>query len=502
MYAFDTLRSRLEGEGIRVVIAADGETRTHERAGNAIEERVPAGGVAVALDRVSQTLGATMIGRARSAEDLAVADERGRVRIDGDLGEYILQRVEVSPEELDEYYYGYANQSMWPLFHTAFTKPDYRESWFEGYRDVNEKFARAIEENIAGPTLVWINDYQLALVPSLVQAGGDTTLSFFWHIPWPSWERFRMLPHADDLLRSLLHCDFIGFQTEEFARNFRQAAEELGCDVDEERKRVACGGHTTRIEALPIGVDPEAIREAARQAQIRPLRRGPEQSEGQSGSEIERLSERYDLIIGVDRMDYAKGLVERLSALDVFYSTYPEFRERAVYVGVLSPSRDQIPAYRDTDQEVRALAEEINRKYGTDTWHPLHMFYDGLDREEIARLYARADVCLVTSLADGMNLVAKEFVIAAACSPQPGMLVLSAFAGASEDLGPALSINPVDVDGVARAIHEALTMDAEEKRRAIDAMASQLERDNVYAWAEKFIDAALSLDRPRCQVVA
>jgi len=490
MSDLDELETLLTRRNCPVVIAADGETRTVENRDGRPVEVVPAGGVAVAMDRVSQAIGATYIGRARNRQELElVGDDDNKVTVGGRLGTYRLKRVEVTPAQMDTYYYGYANQTLWPLFHIAFERPIFNSSWYAGYREVNEKFAAAIQAEITGDTLVWVNDYQLALVPSFLDTD-NITLAYFWHIPWPGWDRFRLLPQRDEILRSLLACDFIGFHTAEYARNFLLAAREgAGARIDEHNLTARIDRRTVRCAALPIGVDPEAVRNAARDASSEPLESAP----------LERLFKRYSVILGADRLDYSKGIRERLLALDSFFATYPEYRERVVYLGIMSPTREKVPAYRRTREEVVALANEINAKYATRGWKPLHMRYQGLPRDQIARLYARAAVCLVTSLADGMNLVAKEFVVGASSSPSPGVLVLSEFTGAHAELPDALSINPLNPEEVAAAIVTALQMPLAARQTAIKRMASHLESVNIYAWALEFIRGTLGPPAPHAR---
>jgi trehalose 6-phosphate synthase len=485
----------------KVVIAADGQTRTHKRQGERISARVPAGGVSVALDRVSQQTHATFISRARTDEDVDVLNDEGKVAIRGRDGSYTLKRLQLSPEELDAYYFGFSNQSLWPLFHSAVDRVVVRQDWFEGYAEVSRRFAEAIQAEIDGPTLVWVNDYQLTLVPSFLECGSDVTIALFWHIPWPVPDILRRLPEREAILRSMLRCDLIGFHTEEYARNFLEAAAlELGAAIDHEALTARLDRDEVRVTALPLGIDAEAIREVARVSADNgsvSSGGGPEEDE-----ELAEVSRRNAILLGVDRLDYSKGIPQRLIALDRLFERYPDYRDRVAYVGIMSPTREAIPAYQQLKQEVMDLEAQINDKHRQDNWQPLYLRYDGLPRPEVLRLYTRAAVCLVTSVADGMNLVAKEFVTAAACVKNPGMLVLSEFAGASNDLHGALIVNPHDVDAMADGIHTALQMPRSEKRSRLSRMARQLERDNVYTWAQTFMDEAMGMNAGRSNRVA
>jgi trehalose 6-phosphate synthase len=486
MSMLDSLKAFARTLDSRVIIAADGQTRTHKREHGRMVEETPAGGVGVALDRVSQVLHATYVTRARTAEDQEVTDEEGKTIVRGKHGSYTLKRIDISEAEADQYYFGYSNQSLWPLFHPAFEKPVFDREWYEGYAVVNRRFAGAINAEIDGRTVVWVNDYQLALVPSMVERGEDTVLAFFWHIPWPSWELFRILPNRREILTSLLSCDFIGFHTREYARHFLEAvAQELGTPVDERMLTAQYEGRRVRVGALPLGVDADVIREQVER----------EEEVAAASAPYAALCDCQAVILGADRLDYTKGIRERLEGLDQFFDRYPQYRGTATYVGVMAPTRETIPAYQELKDEVIALADQINAKYGRDGWQPLHMVYDGMPRDEVIRLYGCARVCLVTPLADGLNLVAKEFVAAASCVDDPGMLVLSEFAGAAEELGEAIIVNPFDIDAVADAIAAALEMAPEERMQRIATMASRLDRDNVYVWAEALLRRAIAAAR-------
>jgi trehalose 6-phosphate synthase len=482
MSMLDSLKAFARSLDGKVIIAADGQTRTHRREGGRLVESVPAGGVGMALDRVSQVLHATYITRARTPEDREVTDEEGKTTVRGTDGAYTLRRIEVSEEQTDQYYFGFSNQSLWPLFHPAFEKPVFERSWYEGYVTVNRRFADAVNAEIEGRAVVWVNDYQLALVPGMLERDEDVALAFFWHIPWPSWELFRILPYRRELLESLLCCDFIGFHTVEYARNFLSAVQsELDARVDERTLTVQYEGRRIRLGALPIGVDSDVIRE---QIEREELADAPQES---PAAQFAGLCDHQAVILGADRLDYTKGIRERLEALDRFFERYPACLGRATYVGIMSPTREAIPAYQELKDAVVALADQINAKYARDGWEPLCMVYEGMPREEIIRLYGCARVCLVTPLADGLNLVAKEFVAAASGVDDPGMLVLSEFAGAAEELRQAILINPFDPDGVAEGIAEALSMHQDERLRRIERMAVRIDRDNVYVWAEAIL---------------
>lgn len=483
----------------KVIIAADGETRTHQEQNGRITEQTPAGGVSVAFDVLCQTADATYIARGRTEQDRDVVDDHGRVRVSGPDGAYTLKRLFLTPEETQAYYAGYANQTLWPLCHIAFVRPIFDRCWFHGYEEVNRRFAECINQEIDAKTFVWVNDYHLALAPQYIERGSDTVIGMFWHIPWPTWEIFRVLPNKHEILTGMMHCDYIAFHRRYQARNFLAALEqELGARVDYETNMVYADGRSTRVDSLPMGIDVDVIKNAMRpdkdgQTMLEAVRstfsllmpaHEPEQSH--DADVVADLASRYRILLGVDRLDYTKGIPERLRGIDRFLEMYPEQRGRVVYIGIMSPTRDVVPAYQDLRREVEQLADEINARYSTDDWQPLHMIYNGFTREDVMDLYEKAAVCLVTPVDDGMNLVSKEFVVAASLSSDPGMLVLSQFAGSASDLNASLLVNPYDPDAIATAIHMALDMDPEERRQRIDLMVSLLQQNNVYEWAVNF----------------
>jgi trehalose-6-phosphate synthase len=503
MTTADDLRDFFGDLDYKVIIAADGETRTHQRKGERIIEQTPAGGVSVAFDVLCQAAGATYIARARTPEDREVTDADGAVTIDGPDGHYCLKRLVLTPEEEEAYYAGFANQTLWPLCHIAFERPIFNRAWFEGYAEVNRRFAESIQQELTDRSFVWLNDYHLALAASSLRKRSDTVIGLFWHIPWPTWEIFRILPYKREILHGLLSCDFIAFHRRYQARNFLNAVDqELGARIDFETNTVYVDGKSVRVASLPMGIDVDVIRQAFMHDDERPTLLDTirstfgfsvpaDGSEDQRDDTLAELRDRYRILLGVDRLDYTKGIPERLMGIDQFFAEYPSYRQKVVYVGIMSPTRNAIPAYQALRERVEQLADEINAKYRTDEWAPLHMVYDGFTRDDVMDLYRDASVCLVTPVDDGMNLVSKEFVVAASCSLNPGMLVLSQFAGSASDLSASLLVNPYDTGAVATAIKLALEMDRAERVERITHMASLLEERNVYEWAMNFVrDAA------------
>lgn len=507
MTTIEDVRGFFDSLDYKVIIAADGETRAHKRKDSRIVEQTPAGGVAVAFDTICQAAHALYIGRGKTSEDREVVGPDDKVPISGENGAYTLKRLFLPPETEEKYYAGFANQTLWPLCHIAFERPIFDKDWYEGYIEVNRAFAESIQNEIDDRTLVWINDYQLALVPAFLRKREDTIVSLFWHIPWPTWEIFRILPQKREILESFLCCDFVGFHRRYQARNFLNAVDqELGARIDYETNTVQVDSRRVRVGSVPMGIDVDVIRSALapethQQTLLEAVRssfwflNSPQEPASPESDALTSLCERYEILLGVDRLDYTKGINERLMGLDRFFEQNPTYHEKTVYIGIMSPTRNSIPAYQRLRAEVEDLANQINEKYRTDCWEPLHMVFDGHTREDVLDLYQRASVCLITPLDDGMNLVSKEFIVAASSSSEPGMLVLSQFAGSATDLSAALLVNPYDPDAIAAAVRMALEMEPAEKKERVFHMASLLEERDVYSWAMSFVRSAFDAGR-------
>jgi trehalose-6-phosphate synthase len=504
MVSFYDLRDQFLKSGYKVIIVADAETKMHvAKNGASILQNVH-GGVASSFDTLAQASNATYIARARTDEDKKAVDRKGKVVIHGEEGNYTLKRIFLSDEEVNNYYFGFSNQTLWPLCHVAFEKPEFHKVWYEGYKAVNEKFAKAIREEISGKTFIWIHDYQLALVPSYLKLASrkDVVVSFFWHIPWPTWEQFRILPVKKDILWSLLNCDFIAFHRGYQARNFLQTvSRELPVVIDEENRQIHFDKNKTTVRNLPLGIDVDVIKRlVAPQKEdsivmrvLREMLQGEETQElkGEKKDLLDKFFKNYQVILGVDRLDYTKGVTLRLQAIDRLLNKYPQYRKEIVYLGIMSPSRSKIPSYQGLKKEIDILARTINDKYKTATWRPIQIIHQSFTREDIINLYRKANLCLVTPLDDGMNLVSKEFVIAQSFSKDPGMLILSQFAGSAIDLRASLIVNPYDVDQVADSIKKGLEMPISEKVQRTKEMVETMDERNIYQWAESFFKESL-----------
>lgn len=458
----------------QLVVVSNREPYEHRWGEDVGEIRVkrPAGGLTSALDPLLQTVGGVWIAWGSGDADAAVVDDEDRVRVPPESRSYTLRRIWLDQYDVNRYYLGFANQFLWPLCHYRPALTRLRARYWERYRRVNRRFADAVVNETRGPqSVVWFQDYHLALTPALVRdRRPDLTLAHFWHIPWPPLEIFEVAPHRRELLAGLLANDLMGFQLASDRKHFLDCAESLlGADVDWDEGAVHINGHTCRARAFPISIDIERFQDAAS---------GPDAEAG-----VAQLRERYcppdgQLAIGVDRSDYSKGLPEKLKAMDFLWERYPEFRGKLTLVQVAVPSRTDIDAYDALTQKVERLVWEINDRYGTPQWQPVHLIKQALPADRLAVLYRAADACIVSSLRDGMNLVAKEFV--ASQMDGRGVLLLSRFAGAAEELEHAFLVNPYDPEDFAVRIRDALSLPREERVRRNEAMRKELR--SIYDW--------------------
>ncbi|MBI2074668.1 MAG: trehalose-6-phosphate synthase [Candidatus Levybacteria bacterium] len=497
MLSFYDLRDFFAAQDFKLVMAAEAQTRIHREKNGKIVSTLPIGGVSVGLDPVAKASKAIYIARGKTPQDRQVADSKGKYLVKDPDGDYTLKRLFFPEDEAEKYYDGFSIQTLWPLCHVAFERPEFNDDWYEGYKKVNQRFAQAIKEEIKGKTFIWINDFQLSLVPKYLDKSKDTVVAMFWHIPWPTWEAFRVLPYKKEILESLLNCDFLAFHRGYQAKNFIDTARrELELRVDEERGRLHYNDHITTVGSLPMGIDTDVVRSFVEK----------EDSEenllsmiiknilgvSKKRSKLDKFFDKNKVILGIDRLDYTKGLRVRLFALDKFFEKNPGSRGQVTYVGIIAPSREKVKSYKDLKKDLYSIAKRINEKYGNKNWQPINLIYKVFTRTEAINLYRKANLCLVTPLDDGMNLVSKEFVIASESANNPGMLVLSQFAGSAIDLTSALIVNPYDIDEVAAVIKRGLEMNKEEKVQRLKNMANTLEEKNVYQWAQDFVKASIA----------
>ncbi|HZA14203.1 MAG TPA: bifunctional alpha,alpha-trehalose-phosphate synthase (UDP-forming)/trehalose-phosphatase, partial [Myxococcaceae bacterium] len=441
--------------------------------GRAVDVCPSPGGLATGLKGPHQQSGGQWIGW---PGDVSLLDEAQRRELDARLEGLQLVPMHLTPAEVNSYYEGFSNRVLWPLFHYLLDRiPLHSRDW-EAYRKVNERFAEIVARHYRKGDLIWIHDYQLLLLPRFLRERlPDARIGFFLHIPFPSSEVFRILPWREALLEGLLGADLIGFHTLQYVRHFANSLSRVlgfGAEVD----RVMYRGREIRLGAFPMSVDAAAFAKLAESpeviAQVQDIRR---HAEGQR------------ILLGVDRLDYTKGIPRRLLALERLLEREPRWRGKLRLIQVAVPSRTKVDAYEAFRHQVDELVGRINGAYGTIGSTPIHYLYQSFSEKELTAMYRAADVMLITALRDGMNLVAKEFV--AARTDEDGVLVLSEFAGAAAELGEAVMVNPYDVDNLANALRQALSMPEEERKLRMRTLRHRVAEFDVHRWAHTFISS-------------
>ena len=469
------VRARLDGGQLFVV--SNREPYMHVRRGKSWEAVVPPSGLVTALEPVLRACDGTWIAHGSGDADRETADQHGRLRVPPDDPHYSLRRIWLSKEEEEGYYYGFANEGLWPLCHIAHTRPIFRATDWGHYQEVNRKFAAAVLEEIKGTNkpVVLVQDYHFALLPRFIkQARPDVRVAIFWHIPWPNPEGFGICPWQRELVDGLLGADLIGFHIQSHCTNFLQTVDRvMESRIDWEHFSVRRLEHVTMVRPFPISVSPPEDEFAQKTQEVTYLERS---------ALLKSLGiEATFMGVGVDRVDYTKGILERFLAIERFLEKCPSYQGRFAFVQIAAPSRTHIKRYHDLLAEVEAEAERINWRFQTPTWKPIALQIRQHSHDEIQPYYRAADLCLVTALHDGMNLVAKEFL--ATRHDERGVLILSRFTGAARELLDALLVNPYDIDQTADAIRAALEMDPEEKQARMRRMRKVVREHNVYRWA-------------------
>ncbi|MGD0793904.1 MAG: trehalose-6-phosphate synthase [Terriglobales bacterium] len=472
------VRKRLDNG--RLFVVSNREPYVHMRRGKAVEVIVPPSGVVTAIEPILRACDGTWIAHGNGDADLETVDEHDRLRVPPDDPHYSLRRVWLNQAEEEGYYYGFANEGIWPLCHIAHTRPIFRAEDWKYYQAVNLKFADALLEEMRDveKPIVLVQDYHFALLPRLIkEKRPEARVAIFWHIPWPNPEAFDISPWRRELVDGLLGADLIGFHIQSHCNNFLHTVDRVvESRVDWEHFSVRRLDRLTLVRPFPISVDLAEV----------------QQPESTPSSYVERSAllkalgvEATFMGVGVDRVDYTKGILERFLAIERFLEKYPPYQGKFTFVQIGAPSRSHLKRYYDLMTEVGAEADRINRRFQTDKWKPIVFLNRQHNHQEIQSYYRAADLCLVTSLHDGMNLVAKEFV--AARHDERGVLILSCFTGAAHELRDALQINPYDIDQTAEAIRIALEMDPEEKELRMQRMRKTVREHNVYRWAGSLV---------------
>lgn len=476
--------------GDEVLIVSNREPYIHNRNGQHIEVQVPASGVVTALEPVMRACSGVWIAHGSGSADREVVDPRGHVRVPPDNPAYEIRRIWMSPEEEDGYYYGFANEGLWPLCHLAHVRPVFRSSDWNQYKEINERFALAIiEEAKTDNPVVLVQDYHLALVPKIVRDHlPHATIITFWHIPWPNPERYAICPWHRDILEGLLGSSILGFHTRFHCSNFINTVDRsLETRIDWDNSMISYQGKLTAVNHYPISI-------AWPNRAQSPL---PSESECRTHIRaINGLPHAHRVGVGVERLDYTKGILERFLAVERLLELQPEWIGAFSFMQIAAPSRSKIEEYQQLSQQVIASAKRINQRFGREGYQPILLRIEHHEPQEVITYYKGADFCIVSSLHDGMNLVAKEFV--AARDDEQGVLILSQFTGAATELPEALIINPYNIDQCAAALHLALTMPQTEQRARMRSMRGIVQEFNVYRWAGRMLmDAARMRQRAR-----
>ncbi|MGE0355378.1 MAG: trehalose-6-phosphate synthase [Burkholderiales bacterium] len=488
----ETLRTILREDlkGDEILIVSNREPYIHVRQGEKIAVLRPASGLITSLEPVMRACSGTWIAHGAGTADREVVDEKDHVRVPPENPSYQIRRVWLSKEEEAGYYYGFANEGLWPLCHIAHTRPVFRASDWEFYRAVNKRFAdTVVAESRTKDPIVLVQDYHFALLPRMIREQlPEATIITFWHIPWPNPEVFGVCPWRAELLDGMLGSSILGFHTQFHCNNFFDTVDTyVEARVDRETFSISYGGEKTEVHRYPIsiewplkGLEGMPSVEECRKAIREELGIGPEVRMG----------------IGVDRLDYTKGILERFAAIERFLELHPDWAGRLTFVQIAAPSRASIDEYQSLDARVRAAAGRINHRFGTPACKPIDLRIEHHDSQRVYAFYRAADFCFVSSLHDGMNLVAKEYV--ATRDDERGALILSQFAGAARELPEALIVNPYDTEQCAAAVAAALAMPPEEQRARMRSMRGLLQEFNVYRWAGRMLlDAGRMRNRSR-----
>ena len=476
-----------ELNGAKVIVVANRAPRIHERnEDGSVRVLHPASGLVTALEPVVRATRGLWVAHGSGSADRENSDEGGRLMVGGEDG-YTLRRLWLTAEEEQGYYYGCANEALWPLCHLAHARPLFRAGDWGHYRAVNQRFADAVcEEAGVEDPLVLVQDYHLALVPAMIRRRlPHATIVSFWHIPWPNAERFGICPWDGELLEGLLGSSIVGFHTRLHCNNFLDAVDRrLEARIDREDQAVVIAGNKTLVRPYPISIEWPSPFEA-----VTP-------PAGECGRELRAalgIEPEVRLGVGVDRLDYTKGIEERLLAVERAFERFPELRGTFTFVQVAAPSRTAIERYRQLGEAVERVTSRINQRFATDRWKPVVLLRKHHEGPEVFRIYRAANLCYVSSLHDGMNLVAKEFI--SARDDLRGTLVLSRFTGAARELGEALLVNPYDLEEASGAIAAALSMSEMEQAARMTALRATVSEFNVFRWAGRMLVEASRVRR-------
>ncbi len=476
----EILNSELMGD--EVLIVSNREPYIHVKRNEKIEIQFPASGLVTALEPIMRSCSGTWIAHGSGNADRDVVDKNDRVQVPPNDPSYQIRRVWLTKEEEQGYYYGFSNEGIWALCHIAHVRPIFRSSDWAQYVAANEKFANAVvQEAKTDDPVVLVQDYHLALLPKLIKERlPKATIITFWHIPFPNPEVFGICPWRDELLSGLLGSDILGFHTRFHCNNFLDTVDRfIESRVDRETSTVTNKGHLTSVDTYPISIEYPA-KWIDTQKPVTECR--------QHIRNLNNLPQNLFIGIGVDRLDYTKGILERFMAVERLFELEPKWIGKFSFIQIAAPSRSSIPQYQHFESDVRALAIKINNRFGQEGYSPIILKVEHHEPQQVYEYYRGSEICFVSSLHDGMNLVAKEFI--ASRDDEQGVLILSQFTGASRELLEALIVNPYNIDQCAAALHVALEMPKEEQRNRIRSMRSLIQEFNVYRWAGRMLLSA------------
>lgn len=478
----ERLRSLLHTQlrGDQVIVVSNREPYIHERGPDGVIVKRPASGLVTAVEPVMRACSGTWIAHGSGSADADVVDLHDRVGVPPSNPEYMLRRIWLTPEEERGYYYGFANEGVWPLCHVAHVRPVFRESDWRQYRAVNQRFADAVVAEARGDDpVVLVQDYHFALLPAMIRAKlPRATILTFWHIPWPNPESFGICPWRREILQGMLGSTILGFHTRFHCKNFIETVDRyLEARIEHEHSTISYQDDETLIESYPISIEWPTPAMTADWLSIETCRKIVFDRLG--------LAAGTCLAVGVDRFDYTKGILERLHAVERLLEKRPEWIGRFVFVQVAAPTRSSLEEYRTFQERIHRVTDRINVRFGRAGYQPVHLLADHHEHEAVNELFRAADICVVTSLHDGMNLVCKEFV--AARDDEHGVLILSRFAGAARELTEALIVNPYHVEETADALHRAATMPVAEQRERMASLRMTVREYNVFRWAGRML---------------
>ncbi len=463
--------------GRELVVVSNRQPYRHDKTDGELSVSRPTGGLTASLDPVMQRVGGTWIAWADGDVDDEYVDDDDCVGVPPEDPSYTLRRVWLSDEQVQNYYFGFSNRVLWPLCHSSLSTVRSKQSYWEQYKETNEQFAEVVSQEASDQAVIWLQDYHFALAPDHIRAavGDDALLLHFWHIPWPSWDVFRACPHGKELLRGLLGNDLLGFHADRFCHNFLECVESAlpNATVNWRTGTVSYQSETTRTRTIPIGVPFDDIQEQAR-----------------SYDEFDEFRQSYGIdedtkiAVSVERIDYSKGIPERLNALELLWERNPRWRGSVTHLMNCSESRSEIAAYSDVQQRVEKRVTQINERFGTPGWQPIVEVTDYLRQQELYGIYREADLCLVSPIRDGMNLITHEYIASQVDSD--GMLVLSDQAGAHDLLGePAISVSPHDTGQFADRLSKALTMPPQKRQDRMEQLRQIATTNDLHTWIDK-----------------